>query len=377
MIYKGRYQNLYLYEVTEQDLILKGEAMQEYSVGNVLVFSDRKNIQFGSQLIRADDMESALEFFQSDPDYSSIMQDVASEDMQDEQFTSNTAEQSFNNRTLNDLSLTKLSNDDPPSDDLESINAHLRSEIEKRDELLRDISENLNIQRDHNEALKSALLEAQERLTVNDITQEEMLSDLENISAETQTIELTLERTLEEKSQLEAELAKSIAEFIELNFQNDDLRRRLDELNSKVEANSSSTTPSASPTATPSATSTTAPTQTPASALNSIPTSTSVPASAPTATTASTPAHPFINTRQGSMYTLPSGKNIQVYHEFPRPTRRSGTATFALGVRTIIRTFALILLGILVVIAVSVFATAQVNHTSLGDALNALLALLG
>ena len=77
----------------------------------------------------------------------------------------------------------------------------------------------------------------------------------------------------------------------------------------------------------------------------------------------------------GQVYTMPTGKQIHVYHEFPA-TRSKGRKRGASALQGFFRVVVLVILGAFVFLAGSTFATAQINGISIGEALDATLEAL-
>jgi len=324
MIGRGTFQDVHLYEVTEQDLLLEHQMNQAYRCGNILMFTDRRTVELGRELARADDLHSAREYLntrcspnlQSNPDYEHRLESLTTR------------------ITCQDESLKELS-----------------KQIAQRDELLRDLAETLNIQKQDNELLHVQLAKAHEQLAADELKHSELFDDLQFISGETHAIETALERVMEEKFQLEQELAERITELIELNLQNDDLRKQLDG-------------PLAGPECTP---------------LQGHKTQ-ERPQGRPQAAGIAAPVRANLpGTVEGAARaeTMDSGKQIHILHEFPTTTRKSPAAqvnrlAFALLKICVILAVSLLLLG-----TASVVATAQVNNISFGTALDLIIESLG
>jgi regulator of replication initiation timing len=387
MIYRGRYAGFYLYQLTRQDLMLQGTATAGYSDGNVLIYANRDDIQLGTQIARADDLAAAHEYL----DHSG---EIAFEHARElGQRADSLEQQAFS---------------------LEDEVARLTHDIEQRDELLRDISDSLAIQRDHNEFLTTQLRSARERLSADELTREELMSDLQNVSEETHNIEVALEETLIEKDELEQELAAAITNFIELNLQNDEMRRRLDELNAHSLERAAAAAPHSPVPATAPRTTTVvydtsgaepitaplysvAPVSSPDSAgqaaaafpQRACATYASAPASYAPAPAGNIgppaafyqPAPPPVPTQMlaplvqsgPQTITMSSGKQIHIYHEFPAPNSRSVRARLSLTSRAILRGAIALLIVLALALLASVISTAQINQISLGEALDVLL----
>jgi hypothetical protein len=70
---------------------------------------------------------------------------------------------------------------------------------------------------------------------------------------------------------------------------------------------------------------------------------------------------------------MASGKQIHIYHEFPRAPKRSLPTRLKLTVGSAVRILIIIVFAALILLATSIFATAQVNDISYGDALDLFL----
>jgi regulator of replication initiation timing len=310
VISRGRYNEYYLYEVTAQDLILKTEATTNYRVGNVLIYPDKKNIGLGCEFARADDVFAAKEYLDGDE-----LQPLAQTRQQEEEI------------------------------------ADLRVRIELRDGLLSDLAESLNEQKEKNEQLNDQLIEAQAQLMVDELSRDELVGDLEQISAETHTIETALERTLNEKDALEQELATRITELLDLNLQNDELKRALK----------------------PQATEATLANQGVGSAASGAgaakPSSLSDESAASSAAVAAQQAAP----QDEQTLTMPSGRQITIMHQFPTPPKRTAAASFMQLIWNVSRIVIIVVVSLMLLFALSVVATAQANDITYGDALDLLV----
>jgi len=316
MIGCGKYRDVYLYEVTEQDLLLKEAAGLDYVAGNVLMFSDKRAIDLGCEFARADDLLSAREYLDQ------RSQLYASGDVGYEQelatLTSQVAQQ--------DTRLSELS-----------------EQIALRDELLRDLTESLKSQRQDNELLHGQLVKAQKQLAVDELKQSELVDDLQHISSETYTIEVALERVMEEKFKLEQELAERITELVELNLQNTDLKKQLEKPGGLFGHSSSVSQPEPKSIARKRVVG-----EVQGGALES-------------------------DTR---VVTMASGKQIHILHEFPATPKRTMRSRAGRLAVSFLRICALALVATLVLGCVSVVATAQANDISLGAALDLIIGSL-
>jgi len=305
MISRGNHNDFYLYEVTEQDLLLPNCQQGDYRVGNVLIFANKRQISLGNELARADDIDAAHEFLDSQAASSSpTFVDAPSPSRPEE-----------------------------PQEDL--VN-----KIAQRDELLRELSESLKSQEQDNELLYAILETTRERLALEEARREEIIDDLQMASAETLSMDSTLERVMEEKSQLEQELAERITELLDLNLQCDDLKQRLAE--SQVETTEEGRLPAD---------------QEQVAGQQS--------------------SSDGADADNSQLVTMASGKQIRIYHEFPNKQKLGAATRFSLLVTGALRIAGIIIVAALVMLGTSVFATAKVNGCSFGAALDLLLKSLG
>jgi hypothetical protein len=290
VISRGKHGEYLLYEVTEQDLLLKSEAVAAYRVGNVLIFADRKSIGFGNELARADDIFAAKEYLEtSSPQATALTRRFESE--------------------------------------LEA----LREKIDQRDELLRDLADNLRIQKVENELLLQRLQESQELIATAELSRSEMVDDLHQVSAETQMMEANLQRTFDEKAQLEQELASRLTEIVELNLLNSELSRQIQHADAAGDVG--------------------------LLAPGSL-------AAAPEAADGA------------QVLTMTSGRQVHLYHEFPYTARSGLPGRLSGGVRSVLRIVLVAAAAVAVLLATSVLATAAANQVSLGEALDVLVGSL-
>jgi hypothetical protein len=332
----GRYDGVYLYEVTEQDLLLGIEGATTYHVGNVLMFADKRKVDLGNEFACAEDIAAAKEYLSHERQQSGQAESAPESDRTESELaalTSRITTQDENVRILTE-------------------------KIEQRDELLRDLSESLKAQKQDNELLHAQLERARTQLAVDEIKQSELVDDLQHVSAETHTIESTLERVMDEKFRLEQELAERITDLVELNLQNDELRKQLLE-----PAGASAFMAAAEPGMSKPEATTSAARASEARASAAMP-GTEVTTGDPSDTNNAAPDQDV------RVLTMASGKRIHVLHEFPtapKPTFATRTQrAFILAARVVaIMLFAILLLGV-----ASVFATAQVNGISYGMALD-------
>jgi hypothetical protein len=322
MIGRGKYNDVYLYEVTEQDLLLDDELSTVYHAGTVLMFADRRGIELGGEFARGEDLAAAKEYL-------------------DHRGRHDNQQGSEHEIELAALTSQITARDENLQD--------LTEKIEQRDELLRDLSENLKSQRQDNELLHAQLEQARAQLAVNEIRHNELVGDLQHVSEETHTIESTLERVMEEKFKLEQELAERITELVELDLQNDDLRKQI--INPRA-----------------------------------LLAETAAPMPLPTTTVSDGVAeklsdHPESETAaadsDSQVLTMSSGKKIHVLHEFPTAPRQSASSRVSHALGSGLRIAAIALFAVLLLGVASVVTTAQANNISYGEALDLVMKSLG
>ncbi|MDR1013881.1 MAG: hypothetical protein LBL86_02725 [Coriobacteriales bacterium] len=331
MIGRGRHNDVYLYEVTEQDLLLGDEIVGGYRAGNVLMFGDRRRIDLGSELAHAKDLDEAKEYLSRGG------------------WKGGQLENDYQEKLA--VLTERISTQDK---DLRG----LAEKIEQRDELLRDLAENLASQKQDNELLHTQLEHARAQLAVDELRHNEMVDDLQHVSEETLTIGNTLERVMDEKFKLEQELAERITDLVELNLQNDDLKKQLTD---PLGAMSGAPSPARAPV--------------PARPHPASPTGNGASEGDIRDWPEGTSGRPAVPGPQA--HALSSDKEIHVLHEFPAAPRtpaglRAGHALFSA-----LRIMAIALLALLVLGMTSILATAQVNGTTLGAALDLLMKGIG
>jgi len=316
MIGCGKYRDVFLYEVTEQDLLLRQKMNQHYRVGTILMFSDRCAVELGREFACSDDLFSAKEYldnrhvqnYQSNLEYERKL----------ETFTSRIA--------LQDDRLSELTR-----------------QIAQRDELLRDLAESLNSQKQDNELLHIQLTKARDQLAADQLKHNELFGDLQFISSETHAIEAALERVMEEKFQLEQELAERITDLIELNLQNDDLRKQLDKTQQSPE-------------------------YLPAQRHKQKEKQNSLDSVKPVVAEGQS-----ITKDNSPMKNADSGKQIHILHEFPTSTAKTPVTQATRLMFSLFRICTIAFASILVLGVASVIATAQVNGISIGAALDLII----
>ncbi|MDR1184207.1 MAG: hypothetical protein LBK67_05375, partial [Coriobacteriales bacterium] len=302
MIGRGKHNGAYLYEVTEQDLLLDDESESVYHAGTVLMFTDRRRVGLGNEFARGEDLAAAKEY---------LDQGDRHNDRQDSTHESEMAA----------LASQVVSRDKSLRD--------LTEKIEQRDELLRDLSESLKSQRQDNELLHALLEQARTQLAVDELRHNELVGDLRYVSEETHTIENTLERVLGEKFKLEQELAERITDLVELDLQNDDLKKRISESQSSINSSAS--------------------TEANTSIVADVADKPSIPSNRENLSAES-------DTR---ILTMASGKKIHVLHEFPTAPQQTAPARIGHAFASSLRVVLIILCAILLLGFASVITTAQ------------------
>jgi hypothetical protein len=357
MIGRGRHSDVYLYEVTEQDLLFDEGTATTYRVGNVLIFGDKRTVNLGSELACAEDLAAAQEYLAQRED-----QGGQQKEQGDEQVSK----------------LAALTSQIGSRD--ESLR-NLTEKIEQRDELLRDLSESLKSQKQDNELLHALLEQARARLAVDELRHNELVDDLQHVSKETHTIESTLERVMDEKFRLEQELAERITELVELDLQNVELRRQL-------------FAPSAPGTGTGVASDTDVVAEAYAaiqassfrgSDLNSdavikpiaSPTPNSKSANDEDISAGFSTGLTGLTGEDPQVLTMASGKKIHILHEFPTAPKQTPGARVEHAFTSALRIAAIILIAVFLLGSASVIATAQVNDLSYGAALDLLIKSIG
>ena len=293
MLYKGKRNGYYLYELTETDLIWEECDQELYHVGDVLLFASKKDIALGLELVKADDLPTALDYLEGAVEY--------------------TEAPSTASLGATDQLRAQLTQSETKSAWLEG--------------LLHELTADLESQRYSNQMLIAQMENLREQLNIEQVSRSEVIDDLESMSAETFKKDKELQEVIDAKILLEQELAARICELLELDAANADLQKRLE---SQVFEEMPPVVEDAS--------------DTHASAIK-------------------------LGVSDAQVLTSPSGKQILINHEFPRPegrARRRGF--FAFG--GLARVALLVVLGVVVFLAGSVIATAELNDLSLGESLD-------
>jgi regulator of replication initiation timing len=323
MIGRGRLNDIFLFEVTEQDLMDCEPFPDRYRAGNVLLFDSLSGIRIGTELAMADDLDCAYEFIGSQFSQSQSAGEL-------EALSAALVVQAVLEKPENPENLTAMENPKSATTSEVDLSGELSDEIDKlklrieqRDGLLSDLSSRLRLQKDENELLQLLLDQTQTQIAMEVASRDELMEDLQRVSADTKMIEDNLERVMEEKFRLEQELAERITELLEFSMENDGLRHQVANMKSQPEAQ---------------------------------------PAPAPT-----------VSSQVDQVLTMSSGKQIHIFHEFPslgaaRPLEklRSVAALLLRGAVTAELILSLTLVG-------SILATSWSNNISYGESLDLLI----
>ena len=362
MLYKGKRDGFFLYELTEADLIWEQQGQSRYEVGNVLLFTNKKDISLGSESVKADDLVTALDYLGGNVEF-------------------------MEPKTGPELDTVSL----------EERLAESEAKVEWLDNLLRDVSADLSSQRDSNQILIAQLEGLHEQVNIEKLSKREVIGDLEVASAETYRIDRELQEAIDAKTLLEQELAESICKLMELDSANSDLQQRLVERTYESPVAQDGAVSDAPRVLPPAEGAAAFPVELDATAFPEIAAATNLErASSSTregdttalkegadsttrdSTAASTPEGATASTREAAtpngfqVFTSSAGKQIHVYHEFPLSKSRSrqrGVAVF----QGLARVIGLAVVGLLVFIAGSVIATAALNDITFGEALDTIL----
>lgn len=302
MLFKGKRGGYYLYELTPSDLAWEDADTTHYQKGNILLFSDKKQIALGAEAARADDLSSAYDYLEG-----KVCEHAVT--------------------SLHEGEAIAL---------LEKQLTHSKASLKRRDDLLGELTADLESQRNSNQVLIAQLEALREQVHIEKISKEEVLGDLEFASAETYRKDQELQAAIDAKAQLEQELAARICELLELDSANTDLQKKLQQ-QATEEA--------------------------------------SLQQHAPKESLTSTPPQPPDNRQSIQVLTTATGKQVHVYHEFPK-SGRQGFSKRMLSMRGLLRSFGLILIAVVILVVGSVFATAHLNGISPGEALDATLKTL-
>jgi len=339
LIGRGRYKDLYLYEITAQDLLLPEGASNTYRVGNVLIYPDKRHVGLGRELACADDIFAAKEFL-DDRGFQGVEHtaDNEAEAQDDAPAIETQAESAVESSTAYSTALAEAARLQEEIHHRDENLLDLNVKIEQRDELLRDLSESLKTQKEDNELLRAVLENTRERVKLDALSREELIDDLEKVSGTTENLGAELERALEEKFTLEQELAERITELLELSLQNEELKSEAlgleaDRILQQSEPEHDSTGRERSP----------------------------------------APLVLGTFSDENQIVTMASGKQIHIYHEFPRAPKRSLPTRLRLVVGSALRALVIVVFASLVLLAASVFATSRVNDISYGDSLDLFL----
>ena len=343
MLFRGKHHGYYLYELTKTDLIWEESDRLSYQTGNVLLFINKKDVALGLEQVKADDLTTALDYLEGTVEY-----------VEEKHDTHNNEES------------------------LKQLLAKSEAKVLWLDGYLKDLTSDLESQRYSNQLLIAQLESLREQISIEQISRNEVIGDLELVSAETCRIDKELQEAIGAKAKLEQELAARICELIELDSANTDLQKRLNNRSYEEE----SVAGAAPPAGVASASAATSPEIT-------VPPNTSCPLPTPQGSPAKNPgsAPPDLQnvtplkggvtapTPDVQIFTSPTGKQIHVYHEFStlkgRALRRRIPALNAVA-----RVVLLLIAGVIILLVGSIAATAHFNNLSLGEALDTTLKTL-
>ncbi|MCL2883062.1 MAG: hypothetical protein FWF30_01150, partial [Coriobacteriia bacterium] len=202
-----------LYEVCADDLA-DNAAAAGYSPGNILLFAADSKPELGAELAKADDLAATLEFlgvagYEPESPEGPALENYAGQRGIGAQGGGAQGLGGQGGEAGHDevRDNTAPSASEPENQRLKANIRELAERIEQREGLLTDLSETLKSQRQENEILRAMLDESSTELAVNRLTRQELANDLQEASANSLTVETALERVLEEKYQLEQEVA--------------------------------------------------------------------------------------------------------------------------------------------------------------------------
>jgi len=336
MLYLGRHNSLYLYELTTTDLMWEDTPHNSYFIGNVLFYGNKKDVSLGLELAKADDLTTAHLYLESGLSKASLTERITRE------------------------SYAALSID----------LADAKAELSSRDTLLDELTTDLEAQRLNNQLLLTQLENMHEQVSIEKITRNEVLGDLQMASAETFRIDRELQKAMDAKDTLEQELAARICELIEMNNFNAELQKRLEEHHRSAALRESKTSEEAAGGATAAAE--TADVDLPEADAPSNVASSNASADALAGALAKAQTKVSEHDRSpaiAQVYTMPDGKELQIYHDFPLSqgrVKKRGVAVF----KGVLRGAVLVIVAIVMQIAGSAIATAFLNNVSIGEGLD-------
>jgi len=287
-----------------------------YFVGNILFFGNKKDISLGLELAKADDLSTALAYLDRGLEQANLTYQVTPE------------------------SYASLSRE----------LCDTQANLDKRDGLLRDLTIDLESQRASNQMLLMQLETMREQVSIEKITRNEVMGDLQMASAETYRKDKELEKAMDAKMHLEQELAARICELLEMDSANAELQKRLeehgfDDLPLKRASSFAS--------------------------VDALLSEKSLPLEKPQPKF----AQHDIGHSVAQVYTMPGGKQIQIYHDFPLNKKR-GNKPAAAALKGFLRVGVLLVLGVLLFLGGSAVATAHLNDISIGEGLDVALTSL-
>ncbi|MCL2529230.1 MAG: hypothetical protein FWE41_02735 [Coriobacteriia bacterium] len=316
MLYIGKHDSFYLYELTDTDLMWENALLNNYAVGNILFFGNKKDICLGLELAKADDLTTALAYLDKGLEQANLTYQVTPE--------------SFATlyRELTDT----------------------QTNLNRRDDLLCELTIDLESQRASNHMLLAQLEAMREQVSIEKLTRDEVLGDLQTASAETFRKDEELQKAIDAKIHLEQELAARICELLELDSANAELKKRLD--GRSFDDLPLATEPSLQ------------------AAISG------AHAASPSLDKTQALPLPFDSKQSiAQVYTMPSGKQIHIYHDFPLNQRR-GKKRASATLKSFLRVGVLLFFGLLLFLGGSAVATAYLNNISIGEGLDVTLKTL-
>lgn|GEM_PF-1820784 len=310
VLYKGKYNGCYLYELTDTDLLWDDTGYKRYQVGNIILFNSKRSVALGAELGKADDLATALAYLDVDPEHASLAQSAGQE----------------------------------PFAELQRQLIETRSIIDNRDGLLRELVADLDSQRNSNKVLIAQLESLREQISIERVSRNEVMDDLEVVSAETLRKDMQLQDAIDAKARLEQELAARICDLLELDSANSDLQKRLEQ---GAGVDSAASTFHGQPVEV---------SRTEISDITS-------------ANIDSSSVQLQLQSSYGHVYTMPSGKQVHLYHEFPQ-SKGSLLKRLPLLLRGLVRVLGLVIIGLGLFFIGSILATAMLNDLSLGESLD-------
>lgn len=221
----------------------------------------------------------------------------------------------------------------------------LQLQINQRDELLRDLSDKLRRKNTENVSLRNNLLEAQDIIATVELSRDEMIVDLTQVSVDTQLLEANLQHAITEKTLLESELASRLTEIVELNMLNNELESQILRENSDRDDNTTLFDRSDTQELT-------------TSVLGSIQKDKETQAG------------------MSQSLSLSSGREVYIRHQFSGHLRHNLADKVITALRQSCCITLVIVSLLVMIIAASIFVTAAINRSTAGEALDVLITRL-